>query len=199
VVALMGFCMLLASALVAITSRAPHRRRLILSIVAAALAFELLPAPRTLYSAEIPAVYRTIAADPRPVRVLDLPFGIRDGLSSTGDFSAASQFYQTLHGKPLIGGYLSRVSNQRKVSYRRLPVRSALITLSERRPLSARQADRARRAAAGFLAQARLGYVVIDTARTTPELREFAIGLLNLRKIEESGGFELYVPEPREK
>ncbi len=33
-------------------------------------------------------VYDLIAADPRPVRVLSLPFGVRDGVSSRGNFSA---------------------------------------------------------------------------------------------------------------
>ena len=44
------------------------------------------------------------------MRVLNLPFGFRDGEWSQGDFSAATQFFQTVHEKPLIGGYLSRIS-----------------------------------------------------------------------------------------
>jgi hypothetical protein len=195
VVALLGFCVIFASALAALASRYPQRRRWILGTAAFALAFELLPVPRTLYSAEIPAVYRTIAADPRPIRVLELPFGIRDGLSSIGDFSAASQFYQTAHGKGLVGGYLSRISNRRAAFLRRRPVLNALVALSEKRELSARGAGRARRRAADFLAQERVGYVVIDGARVSPQLREFAITLLNLRRIESSGRYEVYVPD----
>jgi hypothetical protein len=194
IAALLGFCVLLAFALAALASRFPQRRRLILATVGFALAFELLPVPRTLYSAEIPAIYRTIAADPRPVRVLQLPFGIRDGLSSIGDFSAAWQFYQTAHGKRLIGGYVSRFSPQRAASLRRRPVLNALVALSEKRQLSARGAARARRRADDFLVQYRVGYVVIDMSRATPELRDFAVTLLNLRKIESDGAFELYVP-----
>lgn len=194
VVALLGFCVILAFALSAITSRDPRRRRLILATVGCALAFELLPVPRTLYSAEIPAIYRTIARDPRPVRVLELPFGIRDGLTSIGDFSAASQFYQTTHGKRLVGGYLSRISQHRAAFLRRRPVLNALVALSEKRELSARGAERARRRADDFLAQYRVGYVVVDTFRATPQLRDFAVTLLNLRKIETAGAFELYVP-----
>jgi hypothetical protein len=166
----------------------------VLWAVGFALAFELLPVPRTLYSAEIPSPYRTIAADTRPVRVLELPFGIRDGLSSFGDFSAASQFYQTAHGKRLVGGYLSRISGQRVAFLRRRPVLNALVTLSEKQPLTDRSASRARRTADEFLEQSRLGYVVIDTSRSTPELRAFAISLFNLRQIETDGVFELYVP-----
>ncbi|HYN08325.1 MAG TPA: hypothetical protein VES67_13155 [Vicinamibacterales bacterium] len=194
VVALLGFCVLLAFALAALTSRHPRRRGLILWAAGFALAFEILPVPRTLYSAAIPSIYRTIAADSRPIRVLELPFGIRDGLSSFGDFSAASQFYQTAHGKRLVGGYLSRISQHRVVSLRRRPVLNALIVLSEKRELSDRSANHARRSAGEFLEQSRLGYVVIDTSRTTPQLRDFAITLLNLRKIETDGAFELYVP-----
>ena len=36
-----------------------------------------------------PGVYRIVAADPRPIRVLSLPFGLRDGLSSRGNYSSA--------------------------------------------------------------------------------------------------------------
>ncbi|HEY7473987.1 MAG TPA: hypothetical protein VH679_03180 [Vicinamibacterales bacterium] len=194
VVALLGFCVLLAFALAAITARYPRRRPWMLWAVGVALAFELLPVPRTLYSAEIPSVYRTIAADTRPVRVLELPLGIRDGLSSVGDFSAASQFYQTAHGKRLVGGYLSRISRQRVSFLRRRPVLNALVTLSEKQPLTDRSVGRARRAADEFLEQGRVGYVVIDTSRSTPELRAFAIALFNLRKLEADGVFELYVP-----
>ena len=194
VVALLGFCVIFAYALAALTSRFPRRRRLILGAVGVGLAFELMAVPRTLYSAEIPGVYKTIAADPRPVRILDLPVGIRDGLSSVGDFSAASQFYQTAHGKRLVGGYLSRVSHQNVDFLRRRPVLNALVELSEKAELDPRTESRARQNADEFVEEACLGYVVIDTSRATPQLRDFAIDLFGLRKVETAGVFELYVP-----
>ena len=194
IVALLGLAVLFGVALTALARRPPAPRRLLLTAVGVLLLFELWPVPRTLYSAEVPAVYRTVAADPRPVRVLELPFGIRDGLTSIGDFNAVSQFHQTFHGKPLIGGYLSRISEQRKGRYLRMPVRRALIVLSERRPLSADTARAARAAAPGFVAQAKLGYVVMHTARVTPELRAFAAEIFGLVKLEEAGGYELYAP-----
>jgi hypothetical protein len=114
VIVVLGLSMLFASALVTLGGRYPQYRTRMIALVGVLLAFELLPVPRTLHSAAIPAIYDVIAADPRPVRVLELPFGIRDGLSSMGDYTAASQFYQTHHHKPLIGGYLSRVSPKTK-------------------------------------------------------------------------------------
>jgi hypothetical protein len=113
VVAALGAAILLAGALAALGRRYPQRRGLIAATIGVVLLVELLPVPRTLYSAAIPSIYQIIAADPRPVRVLQLPFGIRDGASSVGNFSARYQYYQTLHGKKLIGGYLSRISRRR--------------------------------------------------------------------------------------
>ena len=155
---------------------------------------ELAPAPRPLYSAEIPSLSRIVASDRRPVGLLELPFGLRDGLSSLGDFTPQSQFFQTFHQKPLYGGYLSRISDARKATYRARPVLGALMTLSEGHELTAEQTTRARTAAASFVDRTKLGYVIIDETRTTPALRDFVIDVLRLRKISESGPRELYAP-----
>ena len=48
--------------------------------------------------------------------------------------------------------------------------------------------------APGFITRARVGYVVIDLARTPLALREFAIDAYRLVKIGQSDGYELYVP-----
>jgi hypothetical protein len=194
VVVVMGASMLFAGALVAIGAYAGRHRRVVLATVGALLVFELLPTPRELYAVNVPHIYETIAADPRPVRVLELPFGIRDGLSSLGDFSAASQFYQTRHGKDLVGGYLSRVTTSCKDFYRRIPVTRALMTLSEGRALRPGVAELAARSADDFLARAQIGYVVVNDSRTSPQLREFAIDTLHLTKVSESDGYELFVP-----
>jgi len=194
IVAVMAFCVLVAFALTELGRRYPARRRLLLAATSVALLVELWPAPRVLHSAAIPAIYRRIAADPRDVRVLTLPVGVRDGTSSTGNASALSQFYQTAHGKRMVGGYLSRVSARRIRDHRRLAVMDALLTLSEGKPLTARQAARAWANRDRFLRRAELGYVVINGERASPELKRFAIDLLRLEKIDEESPRELYVP-----
>ena len=194
VVAFMGFAMLVAYALLSLRSMERRRWAFCVIGIAAAMVFELTPAPRPLYSAAVPPIYDVVAADPRPVRLLELPFGIRDGLSSIGDFTAASQFHQTMHGKALVGGYLSRVSQRRRDFYLADPFYSALLTLSERRALDPAQLPQARRGARLFLARANLGYVVVDNSRASAALREFAISVLGMTKIAESGVYELFVP-----
>jgi hypothetical protein len=194
IVTTMGFCVLLAFALAAITARYPRRRHVILAAAAAALAAELMPVPRRLHAADIPAIYDVIRSDPRPIRVLELPTGIRDGLSSLGDFSASAMFHQTRHEKGLIGGYLSRVSQTAKDFHRRLPVLDALMTLAERQPLSPHQLEHARRAAPDFVRRARIGYVVFRSDQISPELRTLAMDVFHLSLVQVDDGRELYVP-----
>jgi hypothetical protein len=111
-----------------------------------------------------------------------------------GNFGPQAQYYQTFHGKRLIGGYLSRVDSSSKQYYRRLPVMSALMQLSEGKPLERWQLEAAAKNAGEFLQRSRLGYVVWRNEVITPDLRAFAIDVLRLTKVMEADGYELYAP-----
>ena len=194
IVAALGLAILMAGALAALGRQFPHRRRMIAAAAGALLVFELAPVPRTLYSAQIPAVYNIIARDPRPVRVLELPFGVRDGTFTAGDFSARSLFYQTHHGKQLLGGYLSRISTKRIRALRAQQTLDALMIMSEGGHLSPEHAARVRERSDRFLSRARLGYVVIDETRTPMHLSQFVVQAWRLEKIAHDAGLTLYVP-----
>jgi hypothetical protein len=194
VMVLLGVTVIFASALAALGRHMPHARRRMLAIVAALVVGELIALPRPLFSAAVPSVYRTIAADPRDVRVLDLPFGVRDGLVTYGAFTPASQFYQSVHGKPIIGGYLSRISAIKLTFYRNDPFLRALMDLSEGQTIAASERAAAVAAAPAFLAASHLGYVVIDTAHTSEPLQSLAIDALGLTRIARGDGRVLYVP-----
>lgn len=198
VVVMLVMAVLFALALTALARRFPTMHRSLLSVVTVVLLFELLPAPRVLYSAEVPAIYQRIAADARHVRVLELPFGVRSGLSSVGDFSAITQFYQTAHHKRLIGGYLSRVSPRRVAAIRRRPILDALIELSEGRDLPEERISSLQLIAPSFVRGARLGYVVVDRTRASQSLVAFAVRTLRLEKIATSGERDLYRPMPQQ-
>jgi len=185
---------LFGAALAWLGRRWPSRRQALVTGMGVLLIVELLPAPITLYSAAVPDVYRRIAATPEDVRVLELPFGIRDGTSSVGDFTARSQFYQTVHGKRLMGGYLSRVSRRRVQDIRRDPTLDALIWLSEGRELDASRWRSLVETGPAFVNRANVGFVVIDRRRTTRAMREFVNTAFELQLIESDGEFELYVP-----
>lgn len=195
IVAALGVAVLLAGALAAIGARWPHRRRAIGWAVLALLCVEMVPAPRTLYSAEFSRLYDRIAADPRPVRVLNLPLGVRDGVSSTGNFSARSQFNQTRHQKPLIGGYLSRVSKRRLTTLQHdYPLLASLMRMSEGRPIEPDEAHRLVSDGPRFVAEAAIGYVVIDHSLASSPLVSVAVEAFGLEALDRDGPLVLYRP-----
>ncbi|MEO8681756.1 MAG: hypothetical protein ABI665_22105 [Vicinamibacterales bacterium] len=193
IVTALGLAILMAGALASLGARWPQRRRLVLSVVTLLLFVELWPAPRTLYSAEISPVYDTIAADSRPIRVLTLPFGVRDGVSSAGNFRARSQFNQTRHGKTLIGGYLSRISQKRIDRMRQdFPTLSVLMKMSEPQPLEAADLDILRSGGAAFVRLADLAYVVLDERFITQATAAPVIASFGLREIQRDRHLVLY-------
>ena len=192
IVVMLLFSVLFAAALRRIAGAHRAHRRWVLASIGALLLFELAPFPRTLYAASIPRIYQTIAADPRPVRLLEMPFGIRDGLSSYGNFSAATQFYQTLHEKPLIGGYLSRMPRSEISTYRGHPMLDGLMRLSEGQVLSEHERLRMRKRGPAFIERGRIGWVVIDLTRTSPDVAAFVEDALKLVLVEEGDGRRLY-------
>jgi hypothetical protein len=194
IVVMLVIAVLFASALAWLGQRWPRRRTVLLGGVTALLVFELLPVPRVLYSAEVPAIYQRVAAAAGDARVLELPFGMRDGTSSYGDFTARSQFFQTMHQKPLAGGYLSRISSKRVADARRDPMVAALMTLSEGGALDPGIETPLLQQGPSFAARARIGFVVIDRQRAPLALRAFAVRALRLELVESDGVFELYRP-----
>jgi hypothetical protein len=195
VVLMLGVAVLFALAMRHLTLRYAVPRRWILAAVGSLLLFELLPAPRPLHAATVPSIYKRIVEDPRDdIRVLELPFGIRDGTWAIGNFTARSQFYQTVHEKPIVGGYLSRVSRKRVKETRRHRVLDVLIRLSANPGLTVSSAERLTRGGRHFVRRANLGYVVIDRDRASDALVQFAKRAFGLELLERDGPFELYQP-----
>ena len=194
IVLMLALAVLFAMALSWLTARHASRRRPLLAAVGVLLAFELLPAPRPLWSAAIPPIYDRVASAPIDARVLELPFGVRDGTSSAGDFTARTQFYQTYHHRHLAGGYLSRVSRKTLADIRGIDMLDALITLSEGGRLDPLREQRLVHDGSAFAREANLAFVIIDSGRTTAALRSFAMRAFGLEFLESDGDLSLYQP-----
>ncbi len=195
IVAALGLAILMAGALAAMGQRWPRRRQAIGWAVLGLLILELLPAPRTLYAGEYSPLSAIIAADPREVRVLNLPFGVRDGTSSAGDFSARYQFEQTRHGKAIMGGYLSRVSARRRAAMvQQYPIIESLIRLSEGHLLEHDQAMAFVANGAAFVGEARVGYVLIDHQRVSSQFETLSLAAFDLEPVAADGSITLYRP-----
>jgi hypothetical protein len=111
-----------------------------------------------------------------------------------GSFSARYQFFQTAHGKPLIGGYLSRVSEDRVSTLRKIEVINALIVLSEGGTLPAAGEPHLIASGPAFVRDANLGFVIIDRRRASQSLIDFAIQALQLDEVGAEGALVLYRP-----
>jgi hypothetical protein len=198
VVTALGLSLLLAFAVQELWRRRPAGARAWCAVLGVVMAFELLPSPRPLYSAAVPHIFDLIATSPtRPeetARLLELPTGVRDGTSSIGNFNPASPFFQTKHGRPLIGGYLSRVSASRKRRNALDPMMAALTTASEGRALPPAAAAAARAWRERFLGRSCVRYVVLDRNRAPADLRATAIDLLRLAWVHSDGEYELFTP-----
>lgn len=191
ILVMLGIAVLFAYAVRALAQRT-SRPLLTAAVLAGLLLVELYPGPRVLFPVQIPRFYAVLAADSRPVGVLHLPTGLRDGISSSGNFSAQAQFFQIFHGKRLIGGYLSRLPSHEVGRYRRIPLMDVLLDLSEGRPVEADRREAAARKAPEVTRRLGIGYVVVDVSRANAELISFATSALHLEKIDADGGQELY-------
>jgi hypothetical protein len=194
-VAMVGIALLFAFGLLALATRWPKARTPLMVSAALLVVAELLPSPRVVFSAAVPSIYGVVASDPRDdVRVLELPFGLRDGTMSVGNFTSRTQYYQTAHGKPIIGGYVSRVSRRRVRDSERHPVLGGLIKLSEGRSLSGPEMDQLLEGWPAFVMGTTLGYVVLDRERASEELQALAKTSLRLEAVAEDGPLALYRP-----
>jgi hypothetical protein len=186
-----GVAMALAFAIRDLRSRV-SRPALLVAIASVLLMIELMPSPRTTYSAAVPGIFNVVAADPRPVSVLTLPFGLRDGLVSYGNASPMSQFFQTVHGKRLIGGYVSRLPSTDVTEYTRRRVTAALIDLSEGRTLTDDRRAAVVRRAHEVLPELNIGYVVVNHSRASEDLIQFAKDAFDLQMVATEGERTLF-------
>jgi len=101
-------------------------------IVAALLVgLEYLRVPYPSFAVKIPDVYRQIAQDQRDVSILEVPVGWRTGWGSTGRNLDSQQLYQVIHGKKLVGGFVSRIPQQQLAMMVDLPGIAGLIAHQE--------------------------------------------------------------------
>jgi hypothetical protein len=155
----LGAAVLLAMALSALRARA-------VTGVLALILVDFTAAPIATHALERPALYAHLAALPQGA-VLELPFGIRDGFGEQGQMDPASLYYQTIHGKPLLGGYVSRLSPAVRERYAAAPF-DTLLALSTGAPPSATAVD-----VAAMLERVGTRYIVLDEARAPATLRMF--------------------------
>ncbi|MFN7918055.1 MAG: hypothetical protein U0Q55_22090 [Vicinamibacterales bacterium] len=195
IVAGLGIAMLAGAAVQTWLADRTVRVRMVAATAAVVVGFELLPLGRVLFPAAVPSVFALIAAEQdESGRVLMLPTGIRDGTASTGDFDPSSSYFQTIHQHPVLGGYISRVSDWRREISLQDPVLRVLYAYSAKGEVEEAARGNAVRHARAFMARTCLAWVVLDRARATESLRAFATEAFGLTTIQADAEYELMAP-----
>jgi hypothetical protein len=149
----------------------------------ALLALDYLHAPIPLTALDRPAVYVQLASIPDDGAVIEVPFGIGDGLSTgRGSQDRRLLYNATIHGHPVVGGYIGRMPPQVAQAYDAMPVVGNLLRLSN--------GEDAIEEVAPISLPFR--YLVLDTNTATPELSDYLRRTLDMDLIASGEGKQLY-------
>jgi hypothetical protein len=156
------------------------------------LALECAPAPPPMYVPDLPSQYATLKDSAHAGAVCELPLGIRDGFGETGKFDSAVLLHQSLHERPIVGGFLARLDPRVARDYAAMPVVGSFLRLSSGGKLSDEHVLMSAVEAASSLASAGIAFVVLDTRMASPDLIQFVQSGIALRRIGEQDGRIFY-------
>lgn len=115
-----------------IKSKSPGKggkENIIFIIISCLILFEFLAVPFPMSSVEIPAIYKQMAAETDDYAILEVP----------GSGAANYMYFQTLHGKKLVNGYVSRTPGYAVEFMSHTPLISDLMSLSDTDTFSRRE------------------------------------------------------------
>jgi hypothetical protein len=124
---------------------------------------EFLAIPYPIDHVTTPDIYSTIAEDPETVSVLSLPYLAKHSLS------ARQQYYQTIHHKPLLFGYLGRAPMEILSYHMELPVLRTFIQMNKGLYPGPEQLAADNNIAHHLVNFLQLKYIVVDTRYYTDE------------------------------
>ena len=149
----------------------------------ALLAVDYLNAPVPLTALDRPSVYEHLASIDDVGSVIEVPFGIGDGLSvGVGDQNRRKLYYATIHGHPLVGGYIGRMPRGVAEAYDAMPIVGNLLRLSSGRDAVQEETP--------LVLPFR--YLVLDAGTASPELIDYVRSTLDLDLIASADGKTLY-------
>jgi hypothetical protein len=169
------------------------RRRTGLAVALLGLVMvDAVPRPTLVFALDHPTIYDVLRQQREPGAVCELPMGLWDGFGETGRFDARTLWYQTIHERPMTGGFVARLPPGLVAAYGAAPVLGSLLRLSSGQPLGGELMPPPAQAAAALRTQ-NIGFVVINRDTSPPDLLEYIRRALPLRLLATDGGRDLYV------
>ncbi len=154
-----------------------------IGIASLLLALDYLNAPMPLTSLDRPPVYERLAAIEDGGAVIEVPFGFGDGLTvGRGSQERRLLYHATIHGHPVVGGYIGRMPPGVAQAYASMPVVGNLLRLSSGEDPIADEP----------ISVLPFRYLVLDTVTASSDLRGYVRSTLDIDLLASEGGRELY-------
>jgi len=175
-----------------VLSRLSRERATLMAIAAiAAVGIDWAAVPFPLYELRPSPVYDEIASADSG-SVLELPIGLRDGFGEQGTLDHAALYYQTIHGKPIAGGFIARLPPSVKQYYDDQPVFRTLLDLSDGASIDPQHTpDPA--SLRTFLLDHQFRFVVVNTQLAPVALQQFVRERMPVELTKSDGPRQLYL------
>jgi hypothetical protein len=193
----------LALSVLTAVAAADWRRRfrhghLALLTIGALVMADYIAAPFEIVAMDRPPIYEMLRDRPEPGAVCELPLGIRDGFGGRGMFDDRVLFYQTIHQRPMTGGFVARLSPAVAAVYENDPLLAALLSLSETRSgIAPTRSLPNRQRAADSLMRNGITFVVLNRRTAPVGLVAYVERVLPLTLLSQDDGRVLYLVSPR--
>lgn len=181
VVVYLALAVLAAIAFDRLLSQGGRKRTLAWCLLIASV-IELAPSAPALFSPSVSPVYGVLKAAAGTGAVCELPLGLRDGFGEVGTFDPAVLFNQTVHERPIVGGFVARLPPGIAEAYRKLPVVGTLLRLSEGEAIAFEERVDPGTSARQLAAQG-IRFLVLNRDLASPELSTFVDTSIALRVI----------------
>ncbi len=187
----LSLSMLVAFGLAALLWQQRKRSRSILRLSAlflvALFLFEHFSVPLPLSDMRVPPVYPFIAEGmPDDFTLLDLPVAWRNGFRVTGTqhpIIMFEQYYQSVHGKPVLAGNTSRNPPLKFQYFTQAPMINSLIALETGHSVDAATVQRDRSLAPEVLRFFNIQAIVVHPAQTGPDMLPYVEGTMPATRI----------------
>ena len=159
----------------------------VMAALAGLLIADYIPRPFVVTRLDRPGIYPVLRDRPESGVIMELPLGVRDGFGERGLLDHRILFYQTIHERPQVGGFVARLPPGVSRFYLEDPLLSGLLRLSGDRslpdtPLPAAEAGLER------LRNHGVRFVVLNRDVASPELGDYVERVLPLRLLTKDDG-----------
>ena len=176
----------------------PSAQRALILLAAAVFLFENLSLPLPLSDMRVPAIYEHIRETTGDFAVLEVPIAWRNGFRITGTTDVVimfSQYYQTYHGKRLLGGNTSRNPELKFQYFTEMPVIGTMVALEAGKEVPATTWGADRLQAGAVLGALGVRYVVTHSPPVSEALLKYVETILPTTLVAEQNGIRLYAVE----